>query len=443
MVPAESDPDVPALQRSAAHDPYAALRIPGFRWYLAGNLLLLIGLNMQTTAISWEIYERTHEYKFLGYVGLVQIIPVIGLFMPAGHIIDRVDRKKLLIAALASTVLWSSGLALCSATVGRLRWIYLLLFLIGAARSFVQPARSAFLPQIVPRETFPNAVTWHSTGFQLSTAIGPALGGLLIAWLKSATAVYVLTAVLALVNCGCLAMIRARAYVPSSEPPSIASLLGGLSFVWRSKIMLAAITLDMFAVLLGGATSLLPGFASDILHAGPTGYGWMRAAPGIGAVLMSLIVAHRPPIERAGRTLLLSVAGFGAATVVFGISRSYTLSLAMLVSLGALDMISVVIRHTLVQLLTPDAMRGRVSAVNGMFIGISNELGEFESAVVAELFRRDDNKEFGPTVSAVSGGVGTLMIVGLVALFSPPLRRYGRLDGSDPQPAAAQSAASN
>lgn len=404
---------------------------------------MLIGLNMQTTAMSWEIFERTHEYKFLAYVGLVQIVPVIGLFMPAGHIIDRVDRQKLLMVALGSTVLWSSGLALCSASMGRLRWIYLLLFLTGAARSFIQPARSAFLPQIVPREVFANAVTWHSTGFQLSTAIGPALAGLLIAGLKNATLVYAITAALALINCGCLAMVRARSYVPSNDAPSLASLLGGLSFVWRSKIMLGAILLDMFAVLLGGATALLPGFAKDILHAGPTGFGWMRAAPGIGAVCMSLTLAHRPPIERAGQSLLMAVAGFGAATVVFGLSRSYSLSLAMLLALGALDMISVVIRHTLVQLLTPDAMRGRVSAVNGMFIGISNELGDFESGMVAEWFHRDDDKSFGPTVSAVSGGVGTLLIVGLVTMFSPPLRRYGRLDGGEPPASLGPKVASN
>ncbi|MBI3863465.1 MAG: MFS transporter [Planctomycetia bacterium] len=414
-----------------AHDPYAALRIPGFRWYLGGNLLLLVGLNMQTAAISWEIFERTHEYKFLAYVGLVQIVPVIGLFMPAGHIIDRVNRQKLLLIALGSSMLWSSGLAVCSASVGRLRWIYLLLFLIGAARSFVMPARAAFLPQIVPREVFANAVTWHSTGFQLSMAVGPALAGVLIAWLKSATSVYAITSVLALINCGCLAMIRARSYVPSTDPPSLSSLLGGLSFVWRSKIMLAAITLDMFAVLFGGVSSLLPGFAEDVLNVGPKGFGCLRAAPGIGAVGMSLLLAHLPPIGKAGKTLLLAVAGFGAATVVFGLSRSYSLSLAMLMALGALDMISVVIRHTLVQLLTPDAMRGRVSSVNGMFIGISNELGEFESGMVAEVFRRDNDRSFGPTVSAVSGGLGTLLIVGLVAVFSPQLRRYGRLDGTD------------
>lgn len=416
------------------NDAYAVLRIPDFRWYLAGNMPYLIGLSMQTAAISWEIFERTKSYENLALVGLVQIVPVVGLFMPAGHLIDRVDRRMILMAALSSTAACSAGLAYCSETVAPLWWMYALLLLIGVSRTFVQPARAAFLPQIVPREVFSSAVTWHSGTFQLSTVVGPALAGGLIGLLHSATLIYALTAAMALVNCGCLAMIRPRPYVPSTEPPSLAALAAGVSFVWRTKVMLGAITLDMFAVLLGGATALLPGYAKEILHVGPASFGLMRAAPGIGAVCMSFFMAHRPPIERAGRTLLWAVAGFGAATIVFGLSRWFPLSLAMLFVLGALDMISVVIRHTLVQLLTPDSMRGRVSAVNGMFIGVSNELGEFESGMVAHLFGRSNDRGFGPTVSAVSGGLGTLLIVGLVALFWPPLRRYGRLDGTPHEP---------
>ncbi len=412
------------------HDPYAALRLPDFRWYLAGNMPYLIGLNMQTAAISWEIFQRTNSYENLALVGLVQIVPVIGLFMPAGHLIDRVNRQKILILALAATALWSAGLLYCSLTVAPLWWMYTLLLLIGVARTFVQPARAAFLPQIVPREIFSSAVTWHTSAFQFSTVIGPALAGGLIGWRQSATPIYAITAATAVFNCVCLAMVRSQPFTPSSEPPSLASLAGGVAFVWKTKVILGAITLDMFAVLLGGVTNLLPGYAKDILLVGPGSFGLMRAAPGIGAVCMSFLLAHRPPIERAGRTLLWAVAGFGVVTIVFGLSRSFSLSVAMLLLLGGLDMISVVIRHTLVQLLTPDAMRGRVSAVNGMFIGVSNELGEFESGMVAHVFRRSDDLSFGPTVSAVSGGVGTLVIVGLVALFWPPLRQYGRLDGT-------------
>lgn len=421
-------PSPPAPAYPEPHDPYAALRQADFRWYLSGNIPYLVGLNMQTAAVSWEIYERTRSTLALAMVGFVQVVPVMGLFLPAGHLIDRVSRRLILMLALGSGALWSMGLAWCSAASVHVGWMYLFLFLTGIARTFLQPARAAFLPQIVPREVFSNAVTWNSSGFQLSTVIGPALAGPFIAWLGSTAPIYLATGTLALINCGCVAMIRARPFVPSAEPPSLAALGAGLAFVWRSKVMLAAITLDMFAVLLGGATALLSVYAQDILDVGPDGFGWMRAAPGLGAVTMSLLVAHRPPFERAGRALLLSVAGFGIATIVFGLSRSFLLSLVMLFSLGALDMISVVVRHTLVQILTPDEMRGRVSAVNSMFIGISNELGEAESGLVAYLFGRESDRSFGPTISVVSGGMGTLVVVSLVAWVWPPLRRYGRLD---------------
>lgn len=424
MASANSPPEI----ISPPHDPYAALRLANFRWYLSGNVPYLVALNMQTAAVSWEVYERTESTLALALVGFVQIVPVIGLFLPAGHVIDRVSRRMILMLALGSGALWSAGLAWCSQAQVAVGWMYAFLLMMGVARTFIQPARAAFLPQIVPRETFSNAVTWNSSAFQLTTVIGPALAGGAIAWLGSPAAVYLLAAVLALVNCGCLAMIRARPFVPDATPASLASLSAGLSFVWRTKVMLAAITLDMFAVLLGGATALLSVFARDILDVGPDGFGWMRAAPGLGAVVMSLLVAHRPPFERAGRALLLSVAGFGAATIVFGLSRSFPLSLAMLFALGALDMISVVVRHTLVQILTPDEMRGRVSAVNSLFIGISNELGEAESGLVAWIFGRAADHSFGPTVSVVSGGVGTLVVVSIVAAICPQLRRYGRLD---------------
>jgi MFS family permease len=419
----------PASISPAPHDPYAALRLTDFRWYLSGNLPYLVGLNMQTAAVSWEVYERTESTLALAMVGFVQIVPVIGLFLPAGHVIDRVSRRLVLVLSLSSGALWSAGLGWCSASGAHVGWVYLFLLLTGVARTFIQPARAAFLPQIVPREVFSNAVTWNSSGFQLATMIGPALAGGAIAWLGGATSIYVATSALALLNCVCLSMIKSPPFVPALEPASLASLAAGLAFVWRTKVMLAAITLDMFAVLLGGATALLSVYARDILEVGPNGFGWMRAAPGLGAVVMSILVAHRPPFERAGRALLLSVVGFGVATIVFGLSRSFPLSLAMLFSLGALDMISVVVRHTLVQILTPDEMRGRVSAVNSLFIGLSNELGEAESGLVAYLFQRGGDRSFGPTVSVVSGGLGTLVVVAVVAAIWPQLRRYGRLDG--------------
>lgn len=423
---AESTP----AETGGGHDPYGALRHRNFVLYLAGNMLSMVGLQAQTFAVTWEIYERTGSNLALAWVGLAQIIPVILLFLPAGHIIDRFDRRRVLILALGLAVAASLTLAVNSMFQGDVRWSYLALSLIGTARAFLQPARAAFLPQIVPRDVFSNAVTWNSGCFQLAMVLGPALGGVLTAWQRTATNVYLLNAALALVYAILIAMVRAQPFIPSTDPPSLRSLAAGMSFVWSTKVILGAITLDMFAVLLGGATALLPVYAKEVLNVGPLQLSWMRGAPGIGALCMSLILAHRPPMERAGRALLWSVAGFGVATIVFGLSKSLSLSLVLLFLMGALDMISVVIRHTLVQLLTPDAMRGRVSAVTGMFIGISNELGEAESGFVAHLFRRENDRAFGPIVSVVSGGVGTLIVVSLAAIHWPELRKYGRLDGS-------------
>jgi MFS family permease len=419
----------PAPDFLARHDPYAALRDGSFRLFLAGNMLSTMGIQMQTFAISWEVYERTRSNLAMGWVGLAQVLPVVLLFLPAGHAIDRFDRRRILMFGLGLAMAGSLGLVLNSLLRGEVVWYYPLLFLMGTARAFLQPARAAFLPQIVPRAAFSNAVTWSSGGFQMSMVIGPALGGLLVAWLGSATGVYALNASLALLYGILLTMIRAQPFSPSTEVPSLRSLAAGLSFVWSTKVILGAITLDMFAVLLGGATALLPAYAKEILNADPLRLGWMRAAPGVGAICMSLFLAHRPPMQRAGRALLWSVVGFGVATIIFGLSRSLPLSLLMLFLLGALDMISVVVRHTLVQLLTPDAMRGRVSAVTSMFIGVSNELGEAESGFVAHWFRRESDRAFGPIVSVVSGGIGTLIVVTAVALIWPDVRRYGRLDG--------------
>ncbi len=413
------------------HDPYAALRDGNFRRYLGGNMLATIGVQMQTFAVSWEVYERTRDYRALMWVGLIQVLPVIFFFIPAGHIIDRFDRRRVVLCGIALLVTATTGLAANSHLRSDIRWTYLCLFFVGTARSFLQPGRQALLPQVVPRETFSNAVTWQSSGFQLAMIAGPSLGGPIIAWQKSAAGVSAACAVLAIVNFALLATVRTRPFIASTDPPSLRSLTAGMSFVWRTKMILGAITLDMFAVLLGGSVALLPAYAKEILHVDPVRLSWMRGAPGCGALVMSWILAHRPPLRRAGITLLWSVAGFGAVTIVFGLSRSFGLSLLLLFALGTLDMISVVIRHTLVQLLTPDSMRGRVSAVTSMFIGISNELGEAESGFVASLFDRGEaDRAFGPIVSVVSGGIGTLVVVASVAAIWPEMRRYGRLDGS-------------
>ena len=411
------------------HDPYAALREPNFRWFLAGNMLSLLGLQMQTFAVTWEIYDRTRSNLALAWVGLVQVVPVILLFLPAGHLIDRMDRRRVLIAALGVAMFSSLGLAFSSANKADVVWSYLFLFFIGTARAFLQPARAALLPQILPRSLFSSAVTWNSGGFQLAMVTGPTLGGLVIGLLKDATPVYLINALVALSYAFCLSMIRIPPFTPPIEAPSLRSLAAGIGFVWRTKVILGALTLDMFAVLLGGATALLPVYAREILDVDPTKLGWMRAAPGVGALMMSIFLTHRPPLAHAGRALLWAVAGFGVATVIFGFSRSFSLSLAMLFVMGTLDMISVVVRQTLVQLLTPDAMRGRVSAINSLFIGISNELGEFESGSVAALFDSPADRAVGPTVSVVSGGFGTILVVATAAFLWPELRKYGRLDG--------------
>ena len=420
--------DSPTLQPDLPHDAYAALRVPDYRRYLTGNLLALLGSQMQAVAVGWELYERTHRPLHLGLVGLVQVIPVVALALPAGQIIDWLNRRYVIMGALLAMASCSLVLAALSWWHAGIAWIYVCLFINGVARAFLMPAKSAFLPLLVPRDRFANAVMWSTSGFQLASIVGPGLGGLLIAVAGAASWVYLLDGLLALFFLFTLIGVRARAQTPSLQPLGLRSLAAGIQFVWRTKLILGAISLDMFAVLLGGATALLPIYAKDILDAGPQGLGWLRAAPGVGALLMSIVLAHRRPTQRAGRNLLWSVAGFGLVTVVFGLSRSFWLAWAMLFLAGALDMVSVIIRHTLLQLRTPDGMRGRVSAVNGMFISISNELGEFESGMVAHLFDRPQDPVFGPLVSVVSGGVGTILVVLGIAWLFPEVRRCSRLD---------------
>ncbi|MGE3778789.1 MAG: MFS transporter, partial [Pirellulaceae bacterium] len=389
--------------------------------------VVTMGMQMQTVAVGWEVFERTGDELALGWVGLVQFLPVILLTIVAGHVADQFSRRHVMMGAMLLFAAASLGLTAISWWGADYRWMYACLALTGTARAFQQPAKASFLPQLVPRHAFTNAVTWNTGGFHLASVMGPAAGGLLIAWFRHAALVYVLDAASACCFLACLLRIRVRPAPPTPRRVSLEHLVAGMQFVWRSPVILAAITLDMFAVLLGGATTLLPVYAKEILGVGPEGLGWMRTAPALGALAMAIVLAHLPPRRHAGRTLLLAVAGFGVATILFGLSRSFAFSLAMLLLLGALDNISVVIRHTLVQLHTPDELRGRVSAVNSLFIGASNELGGFESGVVARLFT--------PTISVVSGGLGTLLVVSAVAWRWPQLRWYG---GSAPveRPAA-------
>jgi MFS family permease len=419
----------PVAGKPDGADPYTALRVRDFRLFLVGHLLSVLGVQMQTIAVGWELYEKTSSAWALANVGLIQVIPMLGLALVAGQAADRFDRRKTLMTATLLAVVSALGLAAVSLLGGNVVLIYLFLFLSGTARAFQGPARSSLLPQLVSRDVFGNAVRWAVGGFELSSMLGPALGGWLITLFGSATAVYVLGGAGSVCYFVMLASLTKKRYVaePSSNAESrtgssLQSLVAGFNYTWRTKLLFAAISLDMFAVLFGGAVALLPIYAKDILQVGPAGLGWMQAAPSLGAVTMALITTHLPPFKRAGKALLVAVVGFGAATIVFGLSHNFWLSVAMLFLTGAFDNISVVVRHTLVTILTPDEMRGRVAAVNGMFISASNELGRFESGAVAALF--------GPVFSVVSGGVGTLIVVVAVALSSPQLRRYGTLGSS-------------
>jgi len=401
------------------HDPYAALRYPDYRRLLAGNLLASLATTMQATAVGWEVYDRTHADAALGYIGLAQFLPVLLLSLPAGQAADRYSRKGLLVAALGLAALASCGLAVLSFLQGPVPLIYVCLLLGGVSRAFTSPCRWALVAMVVPLRHLTNAVTWNSSGWQIASVAGPALAGLVIAVTHRAASAYLIAAGCALAFAGLLATIRPQVQVQAGEPRSLASFLAGARFVWKTKLILATITLDLFAVLLGGATVLLPAFAQTVLHVGPMGLGWLFAAPSLGALVMAVVLAHRPPLKRAGPTLLWAVAGFGAATIVFGLSENFALSFAMLALTGALDNISIVVRGTLVQVLTPEAMRGRVSAVNAVFIGSSNELGAFESGMTAQWF--------GLVASVVGGGIGTILVVLTVMTRWPEVMRLGPL----------------
>ncbi len=408
----------------AASAPYAAFQSRGFRFFIAGNFLSTIGRQMLSVAVGWEVYRRTGSAFDLGLIGLAGALPVILLAIPAGHLADRFSRRTILMASQLIAACASVALAWVSYTAADVRWIFLLLFVIGAARTFGWAARGAFMVNLVAQEHFNNAVTWNSSAFETASVTGPALAGLLLVhhpyWLM-----YALDAASSILFFLFLIPTPAARERPLARAAGIEGLFDGLRFVFRTKIVLATITLDLFAVLFGGATALLPIFADRILHVGPAGLGWLRAAPSIGAICMAVTLAHRRPMQRPGIALLLAVCGFGVVTIVFGLSRSYPLSLAMLVLSGAFDNISVVVRHTLVQILTPDPMRGRVSAVNNVFIGSSNELGSFESGVTAAWW--------GPILSVVGGGAATILTVILVAVIWRQVLKLGPFSRLQPE----------
>ncbi len=408
----------------ARHDPYAAFRVSNYRLYAAGSFVTRVTTRVQSMAIGWEMYQRTGQALALGLVGLAIALPTILLALPAGYLADAFNRRRVMVLSLLGTTATSLALAALSYTQGAISLMYGLLVLDSALSTLGNPARRALLPQIVPREVFPNAVTWSNSMGHIASVLGPAVGGFVV--MVSLPAAYLISAAGTLGFIFLLARIEHHGVSGPAEreQASLQMLLGGLHFLWRTRLLLALMSLDMFAVLLGGAVYLLPIFAEDILQVGPQGFGYLRAAPAVGAFCTALLLAYLPPMRRAGRNLLLAVAGFGAATILFGLSNSFWLSLAMLFLTGAFDNVSMVIRHTLVQLITPDPMRGRVSAVNNVFVSASNELGGLESGLVAH--------GFGPVISVVSGGIGTLVVVLLTALSSPRLRTHGPLHNTGP-----------
>lgn len=400
-------------------DPFLALRFRDYRLFILARVFLFIGFQIRNIAVGWELYERTGSALALGGVGLVQVVPVMVLTLFAGHLADRSDRKRIMLLTTLVMGLSSLGLAVLSFTQGAIPLVYGCLLVTGIARAFNKPAADALGWELIPAHAFTNAATWNSSSFQLAAVFGPALGGLAIAAKGSATAAYLLAATSALLSFSLVAIMRDHSTTRSTEPLSLKALSAGARFVWQNQLILAAIALDLFAVLLGGAVALLPIYAKDILKVGPVELGWLQAAPSIGALLMAATLTYLPPFRKAGRALLWSVVGFGIVTIIFGLSRWFWLSLLMLALSGALDNISVVIRHTLVQIRTPNELRGRVAAINGVFISASNELGAFESGLAAALL--------GPVLAVVSGGVGTIAVVIATALIFPNLRKLGAL----------------
>ncbi len=424
--PTESqlDEEMPFGDRSKGHDSYAAWRFRDYRFYVIGSFLAALGGQLQATTISYEVAYRSDDKHLsawlVGQAALVQGIPVLLLALPAGQLADRFDRRRIALWGIAFSIPASLLLAWFSYNRAPVNQLFACLFVASFIGALMRPAQSALLPLLVPNNVIANAVTWNSTRWQIAAVGGPALfGPCLFFFDKTPAWVYVMDAVLLFCFWACLLLVRPRAQERSKEAMSWAALVAGARFVFDKKLILATLTLDLFAVLLGGSVALLPIYTRDILKVGETELGWLRAAPALGALVMALGIAYMPPMRRAGLALLWSVVGFGAATIVFGLSKVYWLSFVALALTGAFDNISVVVRHTLVQLLTPDSMRGRVSAVNSVFISASNELGGFESGAVAY--------RFGPVASVVFGGVGTIIVVIAAALKWPEIVRLRRL----------------
>jgi MFS family permease len=410
-----------------------------FRRFQLARVAAVLGYAAQSVAVAWQVYSITHRAIDLGYTGLVQFLPGVIFLLPAGHVADRFDRRQIILVCYGLQALCTLALLLLArAGLPTVYPIYIVLFFVGTARTFSGPANTALIPHLVPEEHFVNAVTWGATIFQFATIIGPALGGILFALpllrfvsdtkLQGAGIVYVFTLGTLGWSLILIGSMHTRVGRMEHRALSLKVVLAGFQYMGRSPLLLGAASLDLFAVLLGGAVALTPIFANDILHTGPRGLGMLRAAPAAGAVTMSLLMARFPFRRRAGLRLFVCVAVFGVATIVFGYSRNLALSLSALYISGAADSISVIIRGSLLQLATPAEMRGRVSAVNSLFIGASNELGEFESGLTAQWW--------GAVRATVYGGVGALAVAGLWSVIFPSLRKADELTAEALRPPA-------
>jgi MFS family permease len=403
------------------HDAYAVLRIKDFRMFILARFLLTFGIQMQSVIVGWQVYKITHDPFSLGLIGLAEAIPFLSVALFAGHVADSMNRRRIILVTVIAYLFGAIALLLLSLQLKNTVWssgvfaIYAVIFATGFARGFFYPAQSAFMAQIVPRELYPNSSTWNSTIWHIAAVSGPAFGGLIYGF---AGIVVAYATVIGFVILSFIFFIQMRNRpLPLREIKEglLESLSAGIKFVFGNQILLGALTLDMFAVLFGGAVAMLPVFAAEVLNAGPQGLGFLRAAPAAGAVLMALVLAYRPPLRHAGVNLLVAVAGFGCSIILFAISRNFYFSLAMLAMSGMFDNVSVIIRSTIIQLYTPDNMRGRVASVNSIFIGSSNEIGSFESGLAAKLL--------GLVPSVIFGGTMTLIIAAATGRFSPKLRK--------------------
>jgi len=402
-------------------DPYAAIRIRDFRLFVTSRLFITLAMQIQGVIVGWQVYELTKDPLSLGLIGLAEAIPAIGVSLYAGHLADVVERKKIIVVCVGILMACSAALLYFTTNLGAhliahgAFAIYAVIFLSGLARGFLSPANFSFMPQLVDRSLYQNAITWNSTIWEGAAVGGPMIGGLIYGF-YGITAAYTTDALLVLAALICYSSIPNRPLPPvTTEQGTWSKIKAGLKFVFSHQIILSAISLDLFAVLFGGAVALLPFFADEILHIGKTGLGFLRSAPAIGAVLMAVYITRNPIKKKIGKVLLWCVAGFGVSMIAFSLSTWFWVSMVLLILSGMFDCVSVIVRSTLIHTLTPENMKGRVAAVNSMFIGSSNEIGMLESGIAAKLM--------GVVNSVIFGGLMTLGVVGITAWKAPSLRR--------------------